>query len=191
MNRKRIGLVVLLIFLWTATSWTQEIAVPVNVQFPLFLKILTFDRNLKERVGDEIVIAIFYQGKFKRSLNVRDQLVKVTDESPIKEIEDIPIRYVSIDISEKTDLAKALSKNKVDILYITPLRALRIKTITNVSRAKKIMTLASVPDYVESGLSVGIGIKGEKPLIIINLPAAKAEGVNFDSELLKLAKVVK
>jgi iron complex outermembrane receptor protein len=60
----------------------------------------------------------------------------------------------------------------------------------DVSRAKKIMTLTGVPDYVELGLSVAIGIKGRKPQITINLPAAKAEGINFSSQLLKLAKVI-
>jgi hypothetical protein len=190
MDKKRIGLVVILIFLWTATTRPQEIAVPVSVQYPLFLRILTFDRNLEARVGDEIVIAIVYQEKFKRSLNVKDELVRVMDESPIKKIEDIPIRYVPIDIRDKTDLAKVVSKNKADILYITPLRTIQTETITAVSRDKKITTLTGVPDYVESGLAVGIGIKGEKPLIIVNLKGAKAEGVNFDSELLKLAKIV-
>jgi hypothetical protein len=47
-----------------------------------------------------------------------------------------------------------------------------------------------VPDYVGAGCAVGIGTEGEKPLIIINLPAAKAEGADFSSQLLQLAKVI-
>ncbi|MCK4591646.1 MAG: YfiR family protein, partial [Candidatus Latescibacteria bacterium] len=85
----------------------------------------------------------------------------------------------------------AVSRNNIDILYVAPLRALGVKTITGVSRAKRILTLTGVPDYVESGLAVGIGIKGEKPRVIINSPAAKAEGADFSSQLLKLAKVIK
>ena len=68
--------------------------------------------------------------------------------------------------------------------------AFETEKITGVSRAKKVITLTSVPDYVESGLAVGIGVKGGKPRIIINLPAAKAEGANFSSQLLRLAKVI-
>lgn len=181
---------IILVFLWTTTSKPQEMAVSVEVQYPLFLKILTFDRNLKTRVGEEIVIGIVYQGKFKRSLNIKDELAKVMDGSSIKKIEDIPIRYVAIDISEEPDLKNAISSKNVDILYLTPLRALEIGTVTAVSRAKKIVTLTGVPDYVESGLTVGIGTKGEKPQIIINLKAAKAEGADFSSQLLKLAKVI-
>jgi hypothetical protein len=190
MNMKKIGLVTVLIVLWIATSQAQDMSAPVSVQLPLFLKILSFDRNLKARVGDEIVMAVIYQEKFKTSLNAKEELSNLIKESSIKTIEDIPIRYLSIDMSDNNDLAGVLSKNKVDILYIAPLRAMRIETITSLSRAKKMMTLTGVPEYVGSGVAVGIGIKGEKPQIIINLPAAKAEGADFSSQLLKLAKVI-
>ena len=182
-----IGIVIILAFLMTLILLAQEIAVPIEVQFPIFLKILTFDRNFKTRVGDEIVIGIVYQKKFKRSLIVKDELINVINNSAVKKVENIPIRQVSIDI-DKTDLE---SINKVDVLYITPIRALAISNITMLSQAKKIMTFTGVPNYVELGIAGSIGIKGGKPLIIINLPAAKAENVNFSSQLLKLAKVIK
>lgn len=175
--------------LWTAVGWAQEMAVPMDVQFALFFKILTFDRNLKARVGDELVIGLVYQGGFRTSLNAKDEAVKVISKSSKDKIKDISIRQVSINIDD-TDLAGAVSKRKVDVLYITPLRAVGIDTITDISRAKRITTLTGVPEYVESGLALGIGTKGEKPLIIINLPAAKAEGADFSSQLLKLAKVI-
>ena len=188
-SMKTTGLVSILIFLWTATSQAQETAVPVEVQFPLFLKILTFDRNLKARVGDEIVIGIVHQSRFRTSLNVKDDFVDVMNRSPIKKVKDIPVRQVPIDI-DKSNLGKAISKNKVDILYITPVRALGMEKIAGVSRARKVITLTGIPDYIKSGLAVGIGVKGGKPWIIINLPAAKAEGANFSSRLLILAKVI-
>ena len=191
MHIKRICLVIILTILYTAVPWAQDMPVPVKLQFSLLLKILTFDRNLKERVGDEITIGIIYQKRFRRSLKVKEELVTVMNESSIKKIEGIPFRCVSIDISRETDLAKAVSKNEIDILYITPLRALGIEAITSISRVEKIVTLTGVPGYVTSGLAVGIGIKSEKPLIIINLTAAKAEGADFSSQLLKLARVIK
>ena len=182
--------VVIAIVSWVAMSLAQETAVPVNVQFPLFLKILTFDRHLKTRVGGEIVIGIVYQRKFRTSLNVKDEFVNVAGTSSIKTIDGIPIRCVPIEIDDETDLANAVSKNRVNLLYVTPVRAVDVEVITAVSRAKQVMTFTGVPDYVESGLSIGIGIKGEKPLIIVNLAAAKAEGTDFSSQLLKLAKII-
>jgi hypothetical protein len=187
---KQICFVIAFAILVPAVSVADEMVVPVEIQFPLLLKTLTFDRNLKSRVGDEIVIGLVYQCKFKASLNAKDQFMKVAKSSSISSIEGIPIRLVAIDV-EETTLEDNLSKNDVNILYVAPLRALEIKKITEVSRAKQITTLTGVPRYVEKGLAVGIGTKEEKPEIIINLPAAKAEGADFSSQLLKLAKVIK
>ena len=177
--------------LWIAMSQAQKIEVPVKLQIPLFLKILTFDRNLKARVGDEIVIGIVYQKKFRTSLNVKDEFANTMEELAVKSLKDIPIRSVSIDIDDQPDLARAISRDPIDILYITPLRAMEIRTIAAISRAKQVITLTGVPDYVESGIAVGLGIKDNKPQIIINLQAAKAEGADFNSQLLSLSKVIK
>jgi hypothetical protein len=189
MNIKNIGLIIFIIILGFTILWAEEMPVPVDLQYSLLMKILTFDRNLKARVGEEIVVGIVYQKNFRESINTRDEFTKAMDESPIKKIEDIPIRQVPVNL-DNIDLDSAVSQMKIDILYITPLRAVKIEDIAKVSQTKQLTTLTGVPDYVESGLAVGIGTKGDKPLIIINLSAAKKEGADFSSQLLRLAKIV-
>lgn len=176
-------------FLSTFISQAQDMAVPVEIQYPLFLKILTFDRNLKTRVGKEIIIGIVYQGKFRSSLKTKDELVDVIKKSSIKNVHDIPIKQVSINIDEN-DLESTASKLEIDVLYITPIRAVDIESITKLSRNKKIVTLTGVTDYVKAGISVVIDVKDNQPQIVINLPGAKDEGVDFSSQLLRLSKVI-
>ena len=78
----------------------------------------------------------------------------------------------------------------MDILYVAPLRAFDLEPIVRVSRDLKVTTLTGVSDYCEAGIAVGIGLKGERPEIIINLKGACAEGAGFSSRLLRLCKVV-
>ena len=186
---KNIGLIIIIIILGFTLLWAEEMPVPVDLQYSLLMKILTFDRNLKARVGEEIVVGIVYQKNFRVSNNAKDEFTKAMDESPIKKIEDIPIRQVPVNLND-TDLDSAVSQTKIDILYITPLRAVKIEDITRVSQTRKLTTMTGVPGYVESGLAVGIGTKGDKPLIIINLPATKKEGADFSSQLLRIVKIV-
>ena len=47
-----------------------------------------------------------------------------------------------------------------------------------------------MPEYVEEGIAVGIGLRNMRPLILINLEAARAEGAAFSSQLLSLARIV-
>ena len=182
-------LCLLLLILWGVGAAAQEIAVPVRAQYLLFLKILTFDRNLDQRVNGDLVIGIVYQRRFRRSLHVRDALLNAVKESKIADVAGHQIRVVSIDLESNTDIRKAIREHRVNALYIAPLRAVDIKSISKVSREAKVLTMTGVPEYVEEGIAVGIGLRGEKPEILVNLRAAKAEGVDFHAQLLKLAKV--
>lgn len=168
---------------------SQEMPVPVKMQYPLLLKILTFDRQLKVRNPDEIVIGIVYQTKFRASLNAKNELLGAASDSKLRRIESMPVRCVSIDL-DNTTLKEALQDDPLSVLYIAPLRVTDMKEVAAFSRRNKVLTFTGVPDYVEAGVSVGIDTKGDRPLIIINLTSAKAEGSDFNAQFLKLAKVV-
>lgn len=172
------------------SMFAQEMEVPVQVQFPLFLKILSFDRNLRARVGNEIVFAVIYQAKFRRSLNVHDNLLDVFDKETEKGVENIPLRVISIDLERLEELPDVLKNNQVDIMYLAPLRAMPIDAIADIGRALNIITLSGVPAYCLEGIAVGIGSRGGNPLIIINRVAARAQGADFSSRLLSRARVI-
>ncbi|UCH96245.1 MAG: DUF4154 domain-containing protein [Candidatus Aminicenantes bacterium] len=176
----------------SATAATaEEMEAPIDIQIPLFLKILPYDRNLEKRVGDEIVIGILYQEKFRTSLNVKNQIEDYLKNSGNKKIEDIPFRCVSINLRSLSEVKTTLAREEVDIVYITPLRAIAVETLVSVCRSMGITSLTGVPAYCELGIAISIGSKGESPLIIINLTGARSEGADFSSRLLKLAKVIK
>lgn len=171
-------------------SLAAEMEVPMEVQFHLFLKIATFDRNLTTRVGDEIVVAVLYQSRYRASLNAKDEFLRVMGESSVKLFDGIPVTSVSLDVQEFSDLEQMLLDHAVDAVYITPLRAVELGRVTDITRKLQIMSLTGVPLYVEQGASAGVEIRGERPEIIINLSAARAEGVDFSSQLLNLARVI-
>jgi len=187
----KIPLAVLLIIQFAGTAMAkEEMEVPVDIQIPLFLKILTYDRNLKERVGDEIVMGVVYQEKFRKSLNVKTQLEKYLANSKEDKIDEVPFRYVLINLSSLSMFKAILTREKVDIVYIAPLRAIAVEALAADCRAMGITSLTGVPAYCELGIAISIGSKGESPQIIINLPGAQSEGADFSSQLLKLAKVI-
>ena len=177
-------------FSFITTTLSQNISVPVNVQFTLFSKILAYNRNLKQQVGTEINIGIIYQKKFKTSLNIKDELIEIIKTSAIQKIANIPFHYTTIDV-ENSDIINEITMHHINILYITPLRAFKLKLLTDISRDNKIITITGVPQYAEDGISISVDLKGQKPEILINLTAAKAEGINFSAKLLKLAKIIK
>jgi len=189
-GRKKIAGVLCLILLGFSFVLAQDMMVPSIVQYRLFLKILSYDRNLASTMGKELVIGILYQSGFRTSFRAMEGFQEAVQTTPQKEFEKISVRSVAIDLDKESDLEKALNDKEIDVVYLTPLRAYEIKVIASLSRAKKMITLTGVPEYAEKGIVVGVGMKGESPEIIINLPAAREAGSDFSSSLLKLARVI-
>ncbi len=188
---KKLSWIIAIFILGVSLCPAQEMLVPTDLQYEFLLKILTYDRNLETRIGDEIVIGILYQSKFRLSEITKNSLVSSIKKSPITSLDNIPIRYVNIDLNEENDFAEVISRENVDILYIAPLRAFNLKSITELSRSNKIITFSGVPEYTEEGIGISIGTKGDKPQIIINLDATHLEGSDFSSKLLNLARIVR
>ncbi|MBI1939376.1 MAG: DUF4154 domain-containing protein [Ignavibacteriales bacterium] len=169
--------------------FSQSVEVPVDIQFPIFLKILTFDRKLQQRGKNGLSMMILYQKNYKPSYSIREEINKLLNQLAINRIESIPIKYNFVDIDE-VNLHAALIKYHTNLIYICPLRGVALQTITQTTKELGVLSFTGVPEYVEEGVSVGIELKGEKPHIMINITSAKAEQAEFSSQLLRVSKIL-
>jgi hypothetical protein len=173
------------------SAYAQEMDAPLEVQIPLLYKILTFDRRLGERApGDDIVIAILYQTGYRGSVVARDQAVDALKRMGDSTISGHAVHWLSVELTGVEALRLSLTRNRADVIYVTPLRGVELDPIKVVARAAGITTFTGVPRYVERGLALGVGIARERPQIIVNLEAARAEGSDFTSQLLRVCKVL-
>ncbi|MDP6775356.1 MAG: YfiR/HmsC family protein [Candidatus Latescibacteria bacterium] len=167
----------------------QEMPVPVPIQAALFTKILAFDRSLPPTDPEGLVVAVLYQEKVRSSVNAKDEWIEAIES--IGSDGRLEASCLPIDITDPNVLRASLTNRGIHAIYVTPLRAVEIREITAASRSLKIRTFTGVPEYVGAGIGVGIGMKGERPEILINLDASKAEGTDFRARLLKLARIVR
>ncbi|MCE5270935.1 YfiR family protein [bacterium] len=187
---------IILLSLLLSTAWlsadlcpAQDMPVPVDLQLNLLLKVITFNRNLASRGGDSLRLGIVYQEPFRNSLLVCEQIERVYRSLGTPLVKGLPLALAPIDIyREKLD--EAVSQRGVDILYVAPLRAFDIRTIGELCRSRGIVSVTGVPEYCGQGLAVGIGQNRDRPEILINIRAAREDGADFSSQLLKLARVV-
>lgn len=182
-------LVFVLIFLHLPPLFTQEIDVPVDIQYPLLLKILTFDRNYRKKVDKVLRIGILYQEESQRSVQVKNELIGIIRNSSLLSVDHIPVEYHALN-SDADDLSSLLHSTKINVLYVTPMRMVKINDISEYCRNHGILSFSGVTEYVEKGLSLGITLKADKPQIVINVRSARAEGSDFDARLLKLSRII-
>jgi hypothetical protein len=172
------------------TASGQSVPVPAELQYTLIAKVLTFDRNLSDRSGAEIVMGIVYQPTFPASDGVRREIAEAAGRSVVRSIEGIRVRVVEIPLRNPAELAGALQQAGVNLLYVTPLRAVDLARVLAAAREAGALTVTGVPEYVSAGVSLGLGLDAGRPRILVNLSSARREGADLSSNLLMLADVV-
>lgn len=175
----RLAIVVLAaVFLFPCTTMAAE--VPVSVQLSLYQKIWKLDRNLGTRA--DLVVAVLYQDTYAASTEARAQVQAWSGTSRV--------RCIFVALDQKSAEA-ALQTVVADVFYVTPMRGADIEQIVRIARARQIRTMSGLTEYLLIGLSVGIGVRNDRPRIMINLDAAKAEGAAYQAQLLQMAEIVK
>ncbi len=169
---------------------SQDMTVPVDLQVTLISKILAFDRQLEERAGDEIVVGIVYQRLHRPSLNAMDAAMEAFEAGIADPKPGCRLRFLPIEISDELVLSAAIKEHAVDILYITPLRAVRVADLLKATEDESILTFTGVERHVREGVAVAIVSRGGRPSILLNLSAAKAQGADFSSHFLALAQII-
>jgi hypothetical protein len=175
------------ILLCVAPVRGQEMEVPVDVQFALFAKIVSFDRAPKTQNEGDYVLGVLFQPTVRASSQVSEQALAT---APRLTIDGRKVRVIAMPIAGMGEVEATLKRANVDALYVTPLRSPDIAALARVTRRHKVLTLTGVPVFVEDGLAVGVAMKGNRPLVVINLNASKAEGADFSSQLLHISKII-
>jgi hypothetical protein len=156
--------------------------IPARVQILLFSKIWMFDRSVAG--NDETVMAILYQSTFRASAEAKDQMIEAV------RAEGLTIRCVPVALDDVENLSGQLQHVQADVFYVTEMRGIDILEVVDVSRARHIKTITVVARYLEAGVAIGLSVRSDKPMIVVNLSAAKAEGSDLTGQLLKVAAII-
>ena len=183
---KKIFLTLLSFFILSANiAFADDMPLPINLQVVMFTKIFSYDKNMKSKAGDTIKIGVLV-GSSAKSKSTKDSFLGALKAVGSKKFGEFSIAFEEIELSE----LGSLKSKGINVLYVTPDNKDKIASIKKASQSAQVLTITGVPEYVESGLAVGLELKGDSPKIIVNLSSAKAENADFSSNLLKLARIV-
>ena len=167
----------------------QEATVEPEKQAVFMLTVLEYDRALPARAGDEVVIGVLHQSVYRESVNMHDRVLRTLVAAAVPVAGTIPVSVVSLDARDG-NVRDLLERHEVDVVFITPLRALRVEDVLDATRGLDVLSFTGVPEYVRRGAAVGVRALGGRPRLMVNDDGANEEGVEFSSELLKLAEIV-
>lgn len=164
MNKKVFVTALFLISLGAANISAQEMAIPANVQANLFKKIFSFNKTLTAK--GNIEVAVLSGG------GSGDVMVSAFKEAGVN--------------------AKAVSGEQVPagatVVYLMP----GVNPQKQQYASKGVLSICGSSIDVEDGkISIGLGLEGGKPKIIVNMGQLKAEGQELSADVLKMAYVIK
>ncbi|OIP38867.1 MAG: hypothetical protein AUK47_10880 [Deltaproteobacteria bacterium CG2_30_63_29] len=194
-NARWLSTVLVLGVLW-GTAWLLPVKeamsgdVPADRQVLILARALAYDRNLKDKAGDAVTIALVYKDGDGASKSQMQEISAAIASGKKLRISGLPIKTVVVAFGIE-DLDSTLTNEGVDAVYICSGLANDLDSITALTRQKQIASLADDKVYAKQGVSVVVVAEGQKASLVINLKASKAEGLDLSSELLELAEVIK
>jgi len=171
-QRKPIASVVclslLLMFCQSSSLLAQDIdEAPAKLQAALFVKSLAFNKGLASG-GD---ISIYVMGSPEFATAMKSGIGKPVGQARISAV----------------TTGEGLPTEKPEVIYVG--NASMTNTVIEYTRANGIMSMTGQPDQVKKGVALGVGVREGKPKILLNLSASKAEGIDWNPALLKIATV--
>jgi hypothetical protein len=169
-------------------SWGEDLEVPPRIQAELLGKVVPYDRNLLERAGPKVVIAIVTKTSDADSTWATAQM-----EGALKRLDligGLPHEEIVVPWAGASSLAELCSKRRVSILYLTPGLGGDIKAVAAALEGKSVLTVGSVTSYVGKGAVLGFELVSGRTKLVINLAQGKKQSVQFRAEVLKLMRIV-
>jgi hypothetical protein len=183
------GRVSLLVCLMVVTlARAEEPSVPVRLQASLLAKLAGYDRNLQNRAGDRVRIAVLIKPGDADSVRVGEEMSHALGQ--ISDISGLPHEELSIAYTSAEALPQACATQRIAILYVTPGFDGDALKISQALRGVDVLTVAAMARYVSRGIIVGFDAVGGQPRMLVHLPQARAQHVDFQATVLKLMKVV-
>lgn len=178
--RSRRGATVVVALSLVLTMSASAADVPVGVQLPVLANVWKLDRNFRQ--GSRHTVVVLYQASNAASFAARGEVFRWASKQSA-------VQCVAVAM-DQPDAMRILQTVEADVFYVTKMRGVDVSQIAAAARARKIRTMAEAPEDLARGLSVAIGARDDRPLIMINLEAARAEGAAYQAQLLKLADIV-
>ena len=173
MNMRKYFLIIVGFFYaaaWTAAPAFAEYGkAPADIQATLFLKIFLFNNDLNK--GKDIRIHVIDAPEFAAE-------IKKAEGNKIGKSKIVAVTAGS-----------TLPDERPSIVYIGDPE--RTEEITQYTRAEHILSITGLPELVERGVTLGVGVVDKKPKILFNLSASKEENMDWNPVILEISTIVK
>jgi hypothetical protein len=178
-----------LCLLAVAMGARAETTVPIELQVDLMQRVLRFERGLPGRAGAQLNLAVVSRPGNAASEKTAAQLLKALEK--VTELAGKPLKVIALPYAGAGALKQAVASQGIQLVYLAPGFESELAAIAGAFEGVTTITLSTDGDQVDAGVVVGFELVSARPHIALNLGQAKKQGLDFNSDLFRLARVVK
>jgi uncharacterized protein DUF4154 len=175
--------------LLTGRAAAEEVSVPVSLQMDLLLKVASYDKNLRRRAGDRVLVAVLVNPKDADSGRVAAQALAALAEAT--DVDGLPVMPLSVEYTDGPALSRLADESRVAVLYVAPgFTPGELDAIAQAFDGHSVLSAGALAKYTERGTVLGFDLVGGKPKLLVHLARAKRQQVELSSAVLKLMRVI-
>ncbi len=167
-------------------------AAPAKLSLVVMLKVLTYDKSFASRGQGDFVVAVSAEPG-QEALTA--EAMTATESLKGTAINGRPLKFVPVLLRRTTDgkfdSRAVLQGVRADaIVAVSGLSEDAVNSLGELAPSLKAYTLSLNPKFCDRQLALCVQNNGGKPQIVINQAAAQRLGAQFESSVLKLARVI-
>jgi uncharacterized protein DUF4154 len=163
--------------------------VPPDLQVALLKKVVRFERHFDDRTGGELQVLVVVRRGDGSSERAAGQLGKALE--GIREIAGKPIKVSVIRYSSPGSVRTAVLGAGAKLVCFTPGLEADIAGIAGALVGVPAITVGADGADVDLGAVLGFELVSARAKIVVNVGQARRQGLDFNSDLFRLARVVR
>lgn len=165
-------------------------AVPVPLRAAILTRSAGYEAGLRARTGD-VVLAVVVGPSEELALDGREMLVAFKNLASKAKIGSRRMDVVTITHQSATKTASDLRMARAEVVYFSRGLESIIRSVpAREGDVARILVCARGQD-VGSGCTLGVELAGNKPRLVLHLKQANQSGLRFNTEFLRLVRIVR
>lgn len=160
---------------------------PATLQVELIAKLAEYDKNMRPRAGDKLVVLVVAKSG---NADSEREAGRVADAfGRLERIAGVPRETVRLLYSDGDEMAAACKKHHASIVYVSSALAGDAGAIARALESQSVMTVAPSAQMTKDGIVLGFELVSSRPKLFVNLPQAQKQNVAMAADALKLMTV--
>jgi hypothetical protein len=166
----------------------EDVAVPVQLQMELLVKVAAYDKNLASRAPDKVRLLILSKGDNAQSERIAQQAERALSG---KTVANLPLQIESTAFADGQKLAGQVKQEGIDIVYVAPgLTGADLGSLARALEGVSVLSAGAVARSAREGVVLSFDLVGGKPKLLVHLKRARGQKVELSAQILKLVKVI-